>query len=280
MSRKPTARRSLGRLLAIGLISIAAITATQAQSLSTASVTGSSSNGARTAKLPNIVLVHGAWGDASSWSKVIQRLQSAGYNVTSVQMVFSSLSDDAARTRRVLSLQNGPTLLVAHSFGGAIITRLGADAPNVVGLVYESAFAPDEGETLKALLNGGPQPAGAAAIRPDKDGILWLDPAGFLKYFSPDVDRTEASVMAAEQTPIAGSEFQSEEKFGAPAWKSFPTWYLITENDQMVPPAAQHFFAKRMNATTESVAGSHVSMVSHPDVVANFIIKAAQTVAK
>lgn len=270
-----TTNKKIG--IAMGFISVLAAGATGgAQQLSSTGASGSARDSRAT--LPAIVLVHGAWADASSWSGVIERLQKAGYKVTGVQLGLGALDDDVARTRGVLAAQTGPTLLVAHSYGGAVITQLGSNAPNVVGLVYESAFAPDEGETMKALINGGPQPAGAAAIRPDKQGYLWLDPAGFLKFFAPDVNPTEARVMEAVQKPISAAAFLGDEKFGPPAWKSFPSWFLITEDDQMVPPAAQHLFAKRMNATVTSLAGSHVSMVSHPDVVTSFIIKAAQSV--
>ena len=159
---------------------------------------------------PNIVLVHGAWADGSSWSKVIGPLQEAGYNVTAVQIPLTSIEDDVATVRNVLTNQTGPTILVAHSYGGAVITELGADAPNVVGLVYIAAFAPDEGETAKGLTSAEPAPAGVAAIRPDAAGNLWLDPAGFLQWFAPDVDPAEAKVMAAVQKPIAASTFLSE----------------------------------------------------------------------
>ena len=228
-------------------------------------------------KVPNVVLVHGAWADGSSWSGVIQRLQKAGYNVTAVQLALASLDADAANVRNVLSMQSGPTLLVAHSIGGAVITKLGPTAPNVVGLVYESAFAPAEGESLKAILSQGPPPASAAAIKADKQGLLWLDPAGFRQYFAPDVDAAQERVMAAVQKPLAASEFMSDEKFGPPTWKSFPTWFIVTEQDQMIPPDAQRLFAKRMGATVSSLAASHVAMVSHPDEVAAIIMKAAQS---
>jgi pimeloyl-ACP methyl ester carboxylesterase len=227
-------------------------------------------------KLPNIVLVHGAWGDGSSWDAVIQRLQKAGYHASAVQLTLTSFDEDVARTRALLAAQTGPTLLVAHSFGGAIITQLGSDAPNVIGLAYESAFAPDEGETLKALLSQPPQPAGGTAIHPDARGFLWLEPAGFVKYFAPDVPPTKARVMAAVQKPIAASELFHETPSGSPAWKHFPTWYLVTTDDQMLPPDAQRFFSKRMGATVTSLAGSHASMVSHPDAVTRFIMKAAE----
>ncbi len=229
--------------------------------------------------LPNIVLIHGAWADGSSWSGVIQRLQAKGYTVTAPQLPLSSLDNDVARVREVLAPQTGPTLLVAHSFGGSVITELGKDAPNVVGLVYVSAFAPDKGETMKQFVTASPAPAGAIAIRPDKQGYLWLDPAGVLKFFAPDVDPVQAKIMASTQQPIAASEFTSEVPFGDPAWKSFPTSYIITEDDQMVPPQVQHFFAQRMGATVTSIKGSHASMVSHPDEVTNAILAAAQAVS-
>ena len=227
----------------------------------------------------NIVLVHGAWADGSSWSSVIMRLQQAGYTVTAVQLSLNTLDDDVARTRQVLAEQNGPTILVAHSYGGAVITQLGTDAPNVVGLVYVAAFAPDQGESMKSLISSGPQPASAAAIRPDKKGYLWLDPAGFVKYFAPDVDPIQAWVMASVQKPIAASLFLGEQPFGVPAWKGLPSWYLVTEDDQMIVPDAQRFFAARMKAQISSVASSHVPMVSHPDVVSDLIVKAAQSVS-
>ena len=230
-------------------------------------------------KLPNIVLVHGAWADGSSWSTVIQRLQKAGYHASAVQLTLSSFAEDVARTRALLAAQTGPTLLVAHSFGGAIITQLGADAPNVIGLAYESAFAPDQGETMKAILSQPPQPAGAAAIYPDTRGYLWLETDGFVQFFAPDVPPLDARAMAAAQTPIAANVLFDETPFGLPAWKHFPTWYLVTTDDRMLPPDAQRFFATRMGATVTSLAGSHASMVSHPDAVANFIVKAAEAAA-
>ena len=235
-----------------------------AQSLSTVTAPVTGRDAARMATQPNIVLIHGAWADASSWNGVIQRLQKAGYQVTAVQLSLASLDDDVARTRGVLASQTGPTLLVAHSYGGAVITQLGPDAPNVVGLVYESAFAPDEGGLRHYQWRSAA--AETSAIRPD-NGDLWLDREGLLKFFAPDVNRTEARMLEAVQTPISAGALLGDQKFGPPAWKSFPTWFLITENDQMLPPAAQHLFAKRMNATVTSVAGSHVSMVSHPDAV-------------
>ena len=226
----------------------------------------------------NVVLVHGAWADGSSWSHVIERLQKAGLTVTAVQIPLTSLAEDVMRVRQVLSAQTGPTLLVAHSFGGAVITKLGKDTPNVVGLVYVSAFVPDEGETMKGLVNGGPQPAGAAAFRPDVQGFLWLDREGFVQYFAPDVDPIQARVLAAVQKPIAASSILGEEPFRDPSWKTLPSWYLVTTQDQMLPPDAQRFMAQRAGATIVSVASSHVSMLSHPEEVANLVLKAAESV--
>ena len=230
----------------------------------------------KTPQVANIVLVHGAWADGSSWSKVIERLQKEGLTVTAVQLALTKLSDDIAQVRQVLHSQTGPTLLVAHSYGGAVITGLGKDTPNVVGLVYVSAFVPDEGETMKGLITGGPQPAGAAAFRPDAQGLLWLDPEGFVQYFAPDVNRTQAQVLAAVQKPIAASAFLNEEPFEEPAWKSLRSWYLLTEQDQMLPPEAQRFMAQRAGATLSSIKSSHVSMIAHPHVVAELILTAVQ----
>jgi pimeloyl-ACP methyl ester carboxylesterase len=226
-------------------------------------------------KVPNVVLVHGAFADGSSWSGVVARLQKAGYHVTAVQLALDSLEDDVVRTRAVLAAQPGPTLLVAHSFGGAVVTQLGTNAPNLVGLVYESAFAPDEGESMKALNSKGPAPPGSKALRPDKAGYVWLDPDGFVRYFAPDVAADQARVLAAVQKPIAASELASERAFGPPAWKGRPTWYLVTEQDQMILPDAQRAFAKRMGATVISVPAGHVAMISHPDEIAAAIMKAA-----
>jgi pimeloyl-ACP methyl ester carboxylesterase len=229
--------------------------------------------------LPKIVLVHGAFADGSSWGAVIGRLQAAGYTVTAVQLPLTTLADDVARTRAVLANQTGPTVLVGHSFGGAVITALGADAPNVVGLVFVAAFAPDEGETLHALASAEPHPPGAAAFRPDASGFVSLDPAGYLQYFAPDVAPAEARVMAATQKPIAGAYFVDDTPYGTPTWRLQPSWYLVAEDDQIIPPPAQHFFANRAGATVQTVASSHVPMVSHPDVVAGLIMTAAQAVA-
>ena len=225
----------------------------------------------------NIVLVHGAWADGSNWSKVIPLLQDKGFRVIAVQSPLTSLADDAAVTRRVLDAHTGSTILVGHSYGGAVITEAGADAPNVVGLVYIAAFAPDAGEGLGDVFARQAQPSGAASIRPDKNGFLWIDPNEFHNSFAQDCDKVEARVMAAVQKPIAGRCF--EDKVTKPAWKSRPTWYQVSEDDRMIPPEAQRWMAERMGATTISLPASHASLVSHPAEIAKLIMAAAQTAA-
>ena len=227
--------------------------------------------------LPNIVLVHGAWADGSSWSAVIEHLQAAGYSVTAPQLQLARLADGVDRVRQVLSRQNGPTLLVGHSYGGQIITALGADTPNVAGLVYIAAFGLDEGESLGALLSGGPPTPALAHMFNDARGFGWLSEDDFVNHFAGDVDKTWARVMYAAQQPIALSAF--EDVMGVPAWKSLPSWYLVAQNDEAIPPDAERQFAERMGATTVEVPASHVAMVSHPDEVADLIEKAAASVS-
>jgi len=223
----------------------------------------------------NVVLVHGAWADGSTWSKVIPLLQDKGFNVTAVQIPLTSLSDDIAVTQRFLAQQKGPTVLVGHSYGGAVITGAANNAPNVTALVYIAAFGLDEGESLASLSQQGPATAGAAQIRPDDNGFLWIDRDGFAKAFAADVDPVEARVMAAVQRPLSVKSFS--EKSGAPAWKHLKSWYLVSADDQMIPPSAEEFMAKRMGATVCSVPASHASMVSHPKEVADLITQAAES---
>jgi pimeloyl-ACP methyl ester carboxylesterase len=226
----------------------------------------------------NVVLVHGAWADGSCWSGVIPMLQEAGCNVTAVQLPLTSLEDDVATTNRVLNMQKGPTILVAHSYGGVVVTMAGNSNPNVKGLVYISAFAPDKGETTKGLTSAEPQPAGAEAFRPDDYGFVWLDRDGFVKFFASDVERKQARILASVQKPVAASNFLSEEPLGEPAWKSLPSWYLVAEQDQIIPPDAQRLMAQRMGANISSIAASHVAMISHPKEVAQLIMDAVKTI--
>ena len=226
-------------------------------------------------ELPNVVLVHGAWADGSSWSGVIESLQGNGYNVTAPQFPLTSLTDDVARLRQVLARQEGPTILAGHSYGGQVITALGADTPNVVGLVYIAAFGLDEGESLGALLGGGPPSPALANLIVDEQGFGWLPEEAFVN-FAGDVDPAKARVMYAVQQALSMSTF--EDVMGVPAWKSHPSWYLVATNDEALAPDAERMFAERMGAETVEVASSHVAMVSHPDAVSELIQTAAKAV--
>jgi pimeloyl-ACP methyl ester carboxylesterase len=224
-------------------------------------------------ELPNIVLVHGAWADGSSWSAVIESLQDRGYNVTAPQFPETSLADDVARLRQILVQQSGPTIVAGHSYGGQIMTALGDDAPNVVGLVYIAAFGIDEGESLGALLGGGPPTPSLAHLTVDEQGFAWIPEDDFVNHFAADVDPARARVMHAVQQCLSMSTF--EDVMGVPAWKSLPSWYLVATNDEAIPPDAERMFAQRMGATTIEVASSHVAMVSHPDEVVRLVEAAA-----
>jgi pimeloyl-ACP methyl ester carboxylesterase len=225
---------------------------------------------------PNIVLVHGAWADGSCWSSVIERLQADGFQVRAPQFPLTSLADDVARLRQVLDFQDGPTIVVGHSYGGQIITALGTNAPNVVGLVYIAAFAIDEGESLGGLLAQGPVTPALAHLFTDGRGFGWLSEDDFVNHFAPDVDPTRAHVLYAVQQALASSAFT--DVMGVPAWKSLPSWYLVAQNDEAIPPEAERQFAARMGATTVEVPSSHVAMVSHPAEVAELVEKAAEAV--
>jgi pimeloyl-ACP methyl ester carboxylesterase len=226
---------------------------------------------------PNIVLVHGAWADGSSWSGVIERLQADGYHVTAPQFPLTMLADDVARLRQVLDLQDGPTIVAGHSYGGQIMTALGTDAPNLVGLVYIAAFGLDEGESLGALLAQGPPTPALAHTFTDDQGFVWLSEDDFVNHFAADLNPAKARVMHAVQQALAGSTFT--DVMGVPAWKSLPTWYLVAKDDEAIPPDAERQFAARMGAHTVEVPASHVAMVSHAIEVADLIETAAQTLA-
>jgi pimeloyl-ACP methyl ester carboxylesterase len=225
---------------------------------------------------PNIVLVHGAWADGSSWSAAIERLQAAGYRVTAPQFALTKLADDVARLRQVLARQDGPTVVAGHSYGGQIITALGEDAPNVVGLVYIAGFGLDEGESIGALLAQGPPTPALAHLDIDEQGFAWLPEDDFVKHFAADVDPSKARVMHAVQQPLHASAL--EDVMGTPAWKSLPSWFLVADGDQAIPPDAERQFAARMGATTTEVPTNHVAMVSHPDEVVTMIEMAAAAV--
>jgi pimeloyl-ACP methyl ester carboxylesterase len=224
----------------------------------------------------NIVLVHGAWAEGSSWSGVIERLQADGYHVTAPQFPLTALADDVARLRQVLELQDGPTIVAGHSYGGQVMTALGADAPNVAGLVYIAAFGLDQGESLGGLLSQGPVTPALAHLFTDKQGFGWLSEDDFVDHFAADVDPVAARVMYAVQQPLAMSAFG--DVMEVPAWKTLPSWYLVAADDQALPPDAERAFARRMGATTVEIPSSHVAMVSHPGDVAELIKTAAEAV--
>lgn len=221
---------------------------------------------------PNVVLVHGAWADGSSWSGVIERLQAKNYRVTAPQFSFGSLAGDVERLREVLNRQSGPTVVAAHSYGGQIMTALGTDAPNVIGLVYVAAFALDRGESIGKLLSGSPTP-GLAHIEVDKQGYAWLPEDDFVHHFAADVDAKNAKVMCAVQQPFNMTAFA--DVMETPAWTKLRTWYVVAQRDEVIPPDAERQFAKRMGASTIELTSSHVAMVSHPDEVCNLIEMAA-----
>jgi pimeloyl-ACP methyl ester carboxylesterase len=219
----------------------------------------------------NIVLVHGLYADGSSWIDVIPYLQRAGLNVTAVQNPLTSLADDVAATRRALALQDGPTVLVGHSFAGTIITESGDD-PKVTALVYVAARAPDAGEDFGALAAKFPKPpASAGVVR--ANGFFWLSQETFLRDFAGDVEPSRARALYAVQG--RGADALPTTKTTTAAWKLKPTWYQVSTEDRTINPDLERFLAKRMHATTIELASSHVSLVSHPKEIADLILLAA-----
>jgi pimeloyl-ACP methyl ester carboxylesterase len=228
---------------------------------------------------PTILLVHGFWGDGAHWSKVIVQLSRLGNTrIRAVENPLTSLADDIARTRRMIAQIKGPVLLVGHSYGGMVITGAG-NAPNVVGLVYIAAFAPDAGESLVDAAQAAPPPPGAASVSPDSDRYLWIDPAKFHENFCQDLSAEEALVMAVTQkAPLAGT---GGDKSGAPAWRSKPSWYQISSEDRMIVPANQRRMADRIGARKViTLASGHASLASHPVEVAALIDEAARATAE
>jgi len=223
-------------------------------------------------KATNVVLVHGAWADGSSWSKVISRLQAAGLHVTAVQNPLTSLEDSVAATRRALAQQDGPTLLVAHSWGGTVISEVGND-PKVTGLVYIAARAPDAGEDFVGLSQKFPTGPARAGIQ-EHDGFTKLSEDAFLKYFANGVDRKTAEVLYAVQEPTAASLFAG--RTTTAAWRSKPSWYLVATDDRMIPPPAQRAMAERAGAKVTETSGSHAVYVSKPAEIARLIKQAAE----
>src|SRR5712672_197365 len=227
------------------------------------------------AKASNVILVHGAWADGSSWSKVIPLLLAHGLRVAAVQLPLTSLKDDAAAVKRALALQDGPTVLVGHSYGGVVITEAGND-PRVSALVYVAAFAPDAGQSVGSLGPGiDPAPI-AAEVRPDAQGFLKLTEAGVKNDFAQDLSPTEKDVLFAAQAPTAGAAFG--DSVSTAAWKTKPNWYLVANQDRAIQPSLERAMAKTIGAKTIEVDASHVAMLARPQETANLILEATNLV--
>ncbi len=223
-------------------------------------------------KVTNVVLVHGGFVDGSGWESVYKILTKGGYSVSVVQNPTISLAGDVAATKRIIAAQNGPVVLVGHSYGGVVITEAGND-PKVAALVYITAFAPDRGESVSTLIKNPPPGAPVPPILPPQDGYLLLDKAKFPASFAGDVDNERAAFMADSQVPWGVDALSGT--ISEPAWKTKPSWYLVATDDKMIPPAAQRFMSKRAGSTVVEVAGSHAIYVSQPNAVAALIEKAA-----
>lgn len=225
----------------------------------------------------NIVLVHGAGSDGSSWSKVIPILTDAGHRVIAAQLPLYSLKDDVDTVKRAVERVGGPTVLVGHSYGGEVITNAGYNNPNVTGLVYIAALAPDEGETGNDIFEQLPEEFSKRfneSIAVDSAGFLYFNPERLHEFYAQDVDPAEADILAVVQKPF--NQSITAEKSGPPAWEQLPTWYQISENDLLLPPDIQRFYSERMNATTLSLNSSHASPISHPNEIAELILNATE----
>src|SRR6202789_3883181 len=218
-----------------------------------------------------VLLIHGAWADGSSWSKVIPLLEAKGLRVVSVQIPLTSFADDVAATQRAIDLEDGPLLLVGHSYGGAVITEAGND-PRVAGLVYVSAVAPDKGESAFGLITSVPTPVGSE-LRPDKSGFLKLTPKGIAEDFAQDLSSDEIAILSATQVPTSVTAMKGE--ITIPAWKSKPSWYIIAANDRAISPDLEAAQAKKIGAATTTASSSHVIMLAQPSKVADVICEAA-----
>jgi pimeloyl-ACP methyl ester carboxylesterase len=244
--------------------------------LSSVSLTMNSSSAetasAAPAPVKNVILVHGAWADGSSWSKVIPLLNAKGLNVVAVQLPLTSLADDAATVKRAVALEDGPVLLVGHSYGGAVITEAGND-PKVSGLVYVAAFAPDDGQSAGSLGATMAPPPLAAEVKPDSEGFLKLSKNGIYESFAQDLSASEKAILYAAQAPTNAKSLGGN--ITNAAWHSKPSWYIVASNDRAIQPDLEASMARKIHATTTTVASSHVPMLSHPDAVAAVIEHAA-----
>jgi len=256
---------------------VRAIAALVVGTIATAHPPGNAADAAGTnspSSKPSIVLVHGAFADASSWAKVIPLLEKDGYQVTAVQIPLTGYADDVATTRRVIAAQPGPVVAVGHSYGGAVITEAAANDAKVKALVYVEAFAPDVGETISAAGAKYPAPPLGEALKPDAAGFLWVDRAKFHDVFCRDIPLADARIAAATQKPIAASSFDAAPT--AAAWKSLPSWFTVGTEDRAINVELMRAQARRAHGTVVEGAWSHVPFLSQPPVVAKLIEDAAQ----
>ena len=223
--------------------------------------------------IKNVVLVHGAFADGSGWEGVYRLLIKEGFTVRVVPNPNTGFEDDVNATRLVLSQLSGPVILVGHSYGGAIITEAG-NAPNVAGLVYVAAFAPNSGESLLSLLQSGPPASNSGILPPDK-GFVWYDRAKFHSGFCADLDKDKADFMADSQVPVAASVFGAT--ISQAAWETKPSWFIVATEDQTIPPDAERFMAHRAGSEVIEIQGSHVVFISKPEAVASVIATAAES---
>ena len=259
--------------MTISKIIHAAFAAIAGFSIATALITGAAAQASSTQAVKNVVLVHGAWADGSSWDKVIPLLEAKGLRVVAVQLSLTSLQNDVATVKRALALQDGPTVLVGHSYAGAVISIAGND-DKVAGLVFVAAFAPDKGESVFSISQPYPPAPIATELRPDSHGFLSVTPKGIKEDFGQDVSEHEKELLVATQGPTNVSCFSTNLPVAA-AWKTKPDWFVVASEDRVIPPDLERDEAAAMNATTITLDSSHVAMLSHPKAVADVIEEAA-----
>lgn len=269
----------LNMILMIGLTSTTYFSAASPESKNGSSIVTRGLKETTLSNDTNIVMVHGIWSDGSIWNKVIPILQDAGHRVIAAQLSLRSLGDDIATVKRAIEQLGKPTILVGHSYGGIVITNAGYNNPNVTGLVYIAALAPDEDETSIDLFEILPQPENVLQmftnnIITDSGGFSYFNPDKFGEWFAQDVHPDEANILAAVQKPT--NESITTEKSGPSAWRQLPTWFQISENDLVIPPNIQRLYAERMNATTISLNSSHMSPISQPEEIAGLIMNATK----
>ncbi|MGB8938478.1 MAG: alpha/beta hydrolase [Candidatus Nitrosopolaris sp.] len=225
----------------------------------------------------NIVLVHGMWFDASSWSRVIAILQDAGHKVIAVELPLYSVEDDVVTVKRAIDFIGGPVTLVAHAYGGFVITNAAYNNPSVKGLVYVAAPAPMEGQSMSTTVPK--ELEGKPLLIFDNGGFAYINPTLFRDFLVHDVDQAEANILAVVQKPANLSGIANK-KSGPPPWKQLPTWYQVSENDRAIPPDVERIFAKQMDATTISLHSSHASLISHPNEIAQLILNATKAITR